>query len=197
MQCPAARVARSWKRRRGQDCRIGLRKRSPSAPPGCFCCCLQRNISQRSTSVRHPAPTIGASWSDMKREHYGNFSVADMAINSRKAAKGNAVLPFVPSARPGTGAREPNLAARTSRIGIGRWHPLAFGFHLSAETLVLLRFRLIGLGCVVLLISLALAGMAAYSNASRSVRTEMRAAFLVGRQTVESAIDRLQNARDA
>ena len=59
-----------------------------------------------------------------------------------------------------------------------------------------LRFRLIGLVCVVLLISLALAGMTAYSNASRSVRTEMRAAFLVGRQTIESAIDRLQNARD-
>ncbi len=59
-----------------------------------------------------------------------------------------------------------------------------------------LRFRLIGLVCVVLLISLALAGMTAYSNASRSVRTEMRAAFLVGRQTIASAIDRLQNARD-
>src|SRR5271167_2285498 len=59
-----------------------------------------------------------------------------------------------------------------------------------------LRFRLIGLVCVVLLISLALAGITAYSNASRSVRTEMRAAFLVGRQTIESAIDRLQNARD-
>jgi two-component system sensor histidine kinase UhpB len=59
-----------------------------------------------------------------------------------------------------------------------------------------LRFRLIGLVCIVLLISLALAGITAYSNASRSVRTEMRAAFLVGRQTIESAIDRLQNARD-
>ena len=57
-----------------------------------------------------------------------------------------------------------------------------------------LRFRLIGLVCVVLLISLALAGITAYSNASRSVRTEMRAAFLVGRQTIESAVDRLRNA---
>src|SRR5260370_33541009 len=131
----------------------------------------------------------------MKREHYGNFSVADMAISSRKAAKGN-LLCSPSSARPGAGAREPNLAARTSCIGIGRWHPLAFGVHLSAETLVSLRFRLIGLVCVVLLISLALAAMTAYSNASRSVRTEMRAAFLVGRQTIESAIDRLQNARD-
>src|SRR5437762_12919254 len=59
-----------------------------------------------------------------------------------------------------------------------------------------LRFRLIGVVCIGLLISLALAGMTAYSNASRSVRMEMRAAFVVGRHTIESAIDRLQNARD-
>jgi two-component system sensor histidine kinase UhpB len=59
-----------------------------------------------------------------------------------------------------------------------------------------LRFRLIGLVCVVLLISLALDGVIAYANASRSVRTEMRAAFLVGRQTIASAIERLQNAPD-
>ncbi len=59
-----------------------------------------------------------------------------------------------------------------------------------------LRFRLISLVCLVLLISLSLAGYIAYSNASRSVRTEMRAALLVGQQTVETAIDRLQNARD-
>ena len=59
-----------------------------------------------------------------------------------------------------------------------------------------LRSRLIGLVCVVLLISLALDGVIAYSNASRSIRTEMRAAFLVGRQTIASAIERLQNARD-
>ena len=144
-----------------------------------------------------PAPTIGASWGDMKREHYGNFSVAYLAISSRKAAKGNLLCSPCQRDRARAPA-PPNLAARTSCIGIGRWHPLAlaFGFHLSAEALVSLRFRLIGLVCVVLLISLALAGMTAYSNASRSVRTEMRAAFLVGRQTIESAIDRLQNARD-
>jgi two-component system sensor histidine kinase UhpB len=59
-----------------------------------------------------------------------------------------------------------------------------------------LRFRLIGMVCVVLLISLAIGGVIAYSNASRSVRTEMRAALLVGRQTVENAVERLQNARD-
>jgi two-component system, NarL family, sensor histidine kinase UhpB len=59
-----------------------------------------------------------------------------------------------------------------------------------------LRFRLIGLVCVVLLISFALDGVIAYSNASRSVRTEMRAAFLVGRQTIANAIERLQNTRD-
>jgi two-component system sensor histidine kinase UhpB len=59
-----------------------------------------------------------------------------------------------------------------------------------------LRFRLIGLICIVLLISLALGGAIAYSNASRSVRTEMRAALLVGRQTIENAVERLQTARD-
>jgi len=59
-----------------------------------------------------------------------------------------------------------------------------------------LRFRLIGLVCLVLLISLALGAAIAYSNASRSVRTEMRAALLVGRQTIENAVERLQSARD-
>jgi two-component system sensor histidine kinase UhpB len=59
-----------------------------------------------------------------------------------------------------------------------------------------LRFRLIGLVCLVLLISLALGAAIAYSNASRSVRTEMRAALLVGRQTVENTVERLQTARD-
>src|SRR6516165_3988402 len=59
-----------------------------------------------------------------------------------------------------------------------------------------LRFRLIGLVCLVLLISLALGAAIAYSNASRSVRTEMRAALLVGRQTIENTVERLQTARD-
>jgi two-component system sensor histidine kinase UhpB len=59
-----------------------------------------------------------------------------------------------------------------------------------------LRFRLISLVCVVLLISLALGGVIACSNASRSVRTEMRSALVVGRQAIENAIERLQNARD-
>lgn len=59
-----------------------------------------------------------------------------------------------------------------------------------------LRFRLISLVCVVLLISLSLGGAIAYSNACRSVRTEMRAALLVGRQTIEAAVDRLQTARE-
>ena len=59
-----------------------------------------------------------------------------------------------------------------------------------------LRFRLIGLVCLVLLISLALGAAIAYSNASRSVRIEMRAALLVGRQTVENTLERLQSARD-
>jgi len=59
-----------------------------------------------------------------------------------------------------------------------------------------LRSRLISQVCIVLLISLTLGGVIAYSNASRSVRTEMRAALLVGRQTIELAIERLQNARE-
>jgi two-component system, NarL family, sensor histidine kinase UhpB len=59
-----------------------------------------------------------------------------------------------------------------------------------------LRFRLIGSVWLVLLISLVLGGAIAYSNASRSVRTEMRAALLVGRQTIESAVERLRSSRD-
>src|SRR5690349_8398598 len=59
-----------------------------------------------------------------------------------------------------------------------------------------LRFRLIAPVCVVLLISPGLRGGIAYANAWRSVRTEMRAAFLVGRQTIASTIERLQNAPD-
>jgi two-component system, NarL family, sensor histidine kinase UhpB len=61
---------------------------------------------------------------------------------------------------------------------------------------VSLRFRLIGLVCLALAVSLALGGATAWVNASRSVRTEMRSALLVGRQTIESAIERLQQAPD-
>jgi len=57
-----------------------------------------------------------------------------------------------------------------------------------------LRFRLSSLVCAVLLLSLALGSLFAYSNAVRSVRTEMRAALLVGRQTIEIAIERLSNS---
>ena len=59
-----------------------------------------------------------------------------------------------------------------------------------------LRFRLIGLVCLALVVSLALGGATAWVNASRSVRTEMRSALLVGRQTIESAIERFQQAPD-
>ncbi len=59
-----------------------------------------------------------------------------------------------------------------------------------------LRFRLIGLVCAVLLISLALGSVIAYSNARRSVRTEMHTALAVGRQTVENAIARLPKLDD-
>ena len=57
-----------------------------------------------------------------------------------------------------------------------------------------LRFRLIGLVCIALVASLVLGGLMAWVNASRSIRTEMHSALLVGRQTIENAIERLQNA---
>lgn len=59
-----------------------------------------------------------------------------------------------------------------------------------------LRFRLIGLVCFILFASLAFGGVIACRNASRSVQTEMHAALLVGRQTIENAVERLQNAAD-
>ena len=59
-----------------------------------------------------------------------------------------------------------------------------------------LRFRLIGLVCGALVLSLVLGGATAWLNASRSVRTEMRSALFVGRQTIESAIERLRQAPD-
>jgi two-component system sensor histidine kinase UhpB len=95
----------------------------------------------------------------------------------------------------------PDPRRKTSRgepVGIGTrwWHSAAIGQATLGGNPVSLRFRLIGLVCVVLLISLTLDGVIAYSNASRSVRTEMRAAFLVGRQAIASAIERLQTAPD-
>jgi hypothetical protein len=36
---------------------------------------LQRNISHRSIPLGHLTPAIGASLSDMERQHYRNFSV--------------------------------------------------------------------------------------------------------------------------
>jgi two-component system sensor histidine kinase UhpB len=59
-----------------------------------------------------------------------------------------------------------------------------------------LRFRLIALVCLILLVSLAFGAVIAYGNASRSVRTEMRSALVVGRQAIENGIERLQNAAD-
>jgi two-component system, NarL family, sensor histidine kinase UhpB len=59
-----------------------------------------------------------------------------------------------------------------------------------------LRLRLIGLVCIALVVSLVLGGLAAWLNASRSVRNEMHSAFLVGRQTIDNAVERLQNAPD-
>ena len=59
-----------------------------------------------------------------------------------------------------------------------------------------LRFRLIGLVAVVLVVSLIFGGAIAGFNASRSVRTEMRSALLVGRQTIENALAALPNSSD-
>ena len=59
-----------------------------------------------------------------------------------------------------------------------------------------LRFRLIALVWVMLPISLAFGGGAAWVSASRSVRVEMLAARQGARQTIETAIERLQTAPD-
>jgi two-component system, NarL family, sensor histidine kinase UhpB len=59
-----------------------------------------------------------------------------------------------------------------------------------------LRLRLIGQVCIALVLSLTLGSAAAWLNATRSVRNEMRSALLVGRQTIENGIERLQNASD-
>jgi two-component system sensor histidine kinase UhpB len=59
-----------------------------------------------------------------------------------------------------------------------------------------LRFRLIALVGVVLPISLAFGGVAAWVNASRSVRVEMLAARQGARQTIATAVERLQTAPD-
>jgi two-component system, NarL family, sensor histidine kinase UhpB len=59
-----------------------------------------------------------------------------------------------------------------------------------------LRMRLIGLVAIVLVISLIVGGAIACLNASRSVRTEMRSALLVGRQTVENAAETVRAARN-
>jgi two-component system sensor histidine kinase UhpB len=59
-----------------------------------------------------------------------------------------------------------------------------------------LRLRLIVLVTVVLVLSLALGSLIAFFNASRSVRTEMRSALQVGRQTIENAEDDLAASPD-
>jgi len=59
-----------------------------------------------------------------------------------------------------------------------------------------LRFRLIALAVVALLASLALGGGVALLNASQSVRTEMRSALLVGRQTVDKFVGEIKGSPD-
>jgi len=51
-----------------------------------------------------------------------------------------------------------------------------------------LRFRLIVLVIIALSVSLGLGGVATILNASRSVRTEMRSALLVGQQTIDNVV---------
>jgi len=59
-----------------------------------------------------------------------------------------------------------------------------------------LRLRLICLVAVVLVISLLVGGAIACFNASGSVGTEMRAALLVGRRTVDNAVPGIQASQD-
>jgi hypothetical protein len=75
------------------------------------------------------------------------------------------------------------------------WHSLNRGIE-RWRGLMSLRFRLIGLVCLILVGSLAFGSVIACRTASRSVQTEMHAALLVGRQTIENVVERLQNAAD-
>lgn len=59
-----------------------------------------------------------------------------------------------------------------------------------------LRFRLIGLVAIAFVISIAVGGAIVSLIASRSVRTEMDAALLVGRQSVQNAVEDLQSSHD-
>jgi two-component system sensor histidine kinase UhpB len=59
-----------------------------------------------------------------------------------------------------------------------------------------LRFRLICLIAIILIASLAVEGTIVYSNASRSVRTEMNSALRVGQQIVKSALAQLPDSTD-
>jgi two-component system, NarL family, sensor histidine kinase UhpB len=59
-----------------------------------------------------------------------------------------------------------------------------------------LRFRLIALVVVALSISIALGGAVTLLNASRSVRTEMRSALLVGQQTVDNVVRGIDGSSD-
>lgn len=59
-----------------------------------------------------------------------------------------------------------------------------------------LRFRLIALVTIVLLASLGFGGTVILLNASRSVRTEMNSALLVGQQTVDNVVAGIATAPD-
>jgi hypothetical protein len=79
---------------------------------------LQRNNSHRSTSFVTRRRRSVPPWSDMKREHYGNFSVAEMVISRREAANGNLACPLA-STRQGASARELDLPREPVCIGDG------------------------------------------------------------------------------
>ena len=59
-----------------------------------------------------------------------------------------------------------------------------------------LRFRLIALVLATLFASLALGSAVTLINASRSVRTEMRSALLVGQQTVDNIVREIDGSPD-
>jgi two-component system, NarL family, sensor histidine kinase UhpB len=76
------------------------------------------------------------------------------------------------------------------------WHASIRAGRERWTRLMSLRFRLIGLICLILLATFAVGGVIAGVTASRSVRIEMRAALRVGRQTVANAVERLRSAAD-
>jgi hypothetical protein len=93
----------------------GRPKRSPSAPPRCFCCYLQRNISHGLTSFGHSAGYRRLPSSSMKPEHCGNFYVAYTA--SSPCPRDLGPDRYRPRARHCHGRRSSWLAGSKSALG--------------------------------------------------------------------------------